>query len=792
MKKSIFYITLLSFVTLTLSSCGKQNPSGGSNPSSDGETSDTSGGEQDVYEIKFVNYDNTPLSTVNVKKGEMPVYSGETPVRTADERYTYTFSGWTPEIVPAVANATYTATYSEVAKTFTVRWFNGTELLETDPDVPYGSMPSYDGEEPSRPGSAALTYEFTGWDPAITPVTGDVDYYAQFEEIVTTFTVTYHTQTEQVIPSEEVEYGKTATKPEDPYKEPYEAVEYIFQYWYLLNDESTAYDFSTPVYSDLDLYAKWTEGVRHCTVTFNTFGADTIIPDQVLEYGQCATKPTQEPVHSPDDYLYEFDCWYLDDEDVEYDFSTPVYENITINAKYFLTTNLGVVRPIDCASWSVFNLQIAIDLERNIPTGQYSPLEQDNINLYRNGVRVNRRTNFPADIMNLYENAAHIEFNCSWLSFIYSGSWNVGDGFMDGDVIVLEGLFMGTDGDATSYIFNIERTEIVLIKDAIDNHFHTYPLVDHVDVTELANNEFDNSVNFYAEPVNNIGVYDKETGADGFRTLHANNVRVIREGQFYNIGRENDGDSCSALTLKDDETYLFNLDFAATSMDLELIGGKFNDGDIVSIQGYFYCDVTNDAVLLSSFNLLINVDGENMSCEVTDFYLPENGEVVIRNTSSSTASVQNAEIKAPSSVEYGIISQGYGTNEDCMVVEGNANPGAMVITLPATNFSRYLTVGQLTMTFGVKNKEEPIYFGSGSNRVLLGTSGSADSLEYMFGFTLVITQSGATVTNNVTNETQSITLSSDIINGLAGLTFSGGDVSIYRRYAFTNMVWENI
>jgi hypothetical protein len=41
----------------------------------------------------------------------MPIYSGETPVRPEDEQYTYTFSGWTPQIVAATADATYTAQY---------------------------------------------------------------------------------------------------------------------------------------------------------------------------------------------------------------------------------------------------------------------------------------------------------------------------------------------------------------------------------------------------------------------------------------------------------------------------------------------------------------------------------------------------------------------------------------------------------------------------------------------------------------------------------------------------------
>ena len=84
-----------------------------------------------TYTILFVNYDGSPLLTLSeVEHGTMPVYTGDTPVRDEDAHYTYTFSGWEPEVVAAVADATYTATYTATPKT------SGIEQLDAQSAAP--------------------------------------------------------------------------------------------------------------------------------------------------------------------------------------------------------------------------------------------------------------------------------------------------------------------------------------------------------------------------------------------------------------------------------------------------------------------------------------------------------------------------------------------------------------------------------------------------------------------------------------------------------------------------------
>ena len=72
-----------------------------------------------LFDITWVNYDGRVLETdLEVKGNVTPTYDGDTPVKPTDENYRYVFSGWTPEVVPAVADATYTATFEAIDKFF--------------------------------------------------------------------------------------------------------------------------------------------------------------------------------------------------------------------------------------------------------------------------------------------------------------------------------------------------------------------------------------------------------------------------------------------------------------------------------------------------------------------------------------------------------------------------------------------------------------------------------------------------------------------------------------------------
>ncbi|MBR3149954.1 MAG: hypothetical protein IKF64_07270 [Eubacterium sp.] len=136
------------------------------------------------YTIIWKNYDGTVLETdTRLPEGDVPNYDGETPTKPDDEEYTYTFEGWTPEVVAATGDAVYTATFTAVPKinTYTVIWqnYDGT-VLETDENVEEGTIPNYDGETPTKPDDEHYTYTFDKWSPEISTVSGNVTYTATF------------------------------------------------------------------------------------------------------------------------------------------------------------------------------------------------------------------------------------------------------------------------------------------------------------------------------------------------------------------------------------------------------------------------------------------------------------------------------------------------------------------------------------------------------------------------------------------------------------------------------------
>lgn len=143
-------------------------------------------------QLKYYNYDGTQLlNTETVLDGGNGTYSGQ-PTRAQTAQYTYTFAGWSTQMnaTSAEANATKNVTadrsvyaaYTATVRTYTVYFYNGSTLLQTVNNVPYGGSATYTGTTPVDPSGQSLA--FKGWSPQPTNIVGNTSCYAQFQSPV--------------------------------------------------------------------------------------------------------------------------------------------------------------------------------------------------------------------------------------------------------------------------------------------------------------------------------------------------------------------------------------------------------------------------------------------------------------------------------------------------------------------------------------------------------------------------------------------------------------------------------
>ena len=154
------------------------------------------------------------------------------PSKNDEEHYYYTFIGWSPEITPVTGDASYTPVFTKEPKQYTITFnnYNGRPLWTTT--VPYGETPVYNGETPTRQRTQQYSYEFAGWSPELTAVSGDATYTALFDAIVNQYTVVFLNEDGTELDRQMVDYG---TKPEyqgeTPTKEPDAEYRYEFAGW---------------------------------------------------------------------------------------------------------------------------------------------------------------------------------------------------------------------------------------------------------------------------------------------------------------------------------------------------------------------------------------------------------------------------------------------------------------------------------------------------------------------------------------------------------------------------------
>lgn len=132
---------------------------------------------------------STLLYTQAIVDGGNGTYSGSTPTKTSTAQYTYSFAGWSKKLGGAAdstalqavtADRSVYAAFTATVRKYTVRFYNGSTLLQTITNVAYGGSATYIGDTPVSTEGSAEDYPFEGWVPTGKNITGDTSCYAQF------------------------------------------------------------------------------------------------------------------------------------------------------------------------------------------------------------------------------------------------------------------------------------------------------------------------------------------------------------------------------------------------------------------------------------------------------------------------------------------------------------------------------------------------------------------------------------------------------------------------------------
>ncbi len=274
------------------------------------------------YTVIWKNADGTVLETDNnVTHGTAPVYDGATPTKAADAQYTYTFAGWATDAsvengtdadsLPSVTGeVTYYAIFSKTVREYTVTWKNddGT-VLETDENVPYGTVPTYDNANrkgttealAAAKNNAQYTYTFAGWTPEVNAITGNTEYTATYSKTVNKYTITFKNG-DEVLQSGEWEYGATPVySGKTPVKAATAQHTFSFSGW----DNEIK-----PVNGEMVYNAQFDHTVNGYTVVWQNENGTVLETDENVPYGTTPVYNAAEPTKAADENnTYTFDGW---------------------------------------------------------------------------------------------------------------------------------------------------------------------------------------------------------------------------------------------------------------------------------------------------------------------------------------------------------------------------------------------------------------------------------------------------------------------------------------------------
>lgn len=197
------------------------------------------------YTITFYEEDGETVITSITKEYGYELTSAdapEAPEKQQDDYNTYAFSGWSPELATVSADASYVAQYKPTAREYTIEFVNYDNSPLYSYTLGFGETvadPVTAGhiQAPIKPATDEKTFTFSGWSPAISAVSGNQVYTAQFSDKTNAYTVSFYNWDGTLLKEYSLDYGAAVINPitagdiETPTRADDEMYSYTFKSW---------------------------------------------------------------------------------------------------------------------------------------------------------------------------------------------------------------------------------------------------------------------------------------------------------------------------------------------------------------------------------------------------------------------------------------------------------------------------------------------------------------------------------------------------------------------------------
>lgn len=266
-----------------------------------------------LYKVTFVDWNDVVLGSDEVKYLQ-PASLGFEPQRESNDKYDYTFTGWSQSVDSVEDNMTVKAQYSESLREFTVtfNYGDGETLSQT---VTYGEA-AIAPEDINKSEMVSTIYVFIGWDYAFDCVTSDMIVTAQYREDVKEYEVKFMVD-DTCIKSEIVLYGNSATAPDTVVKVKDDGYTYEFTGWDKTFDSITENTVVNALFNQI---------AHTYTVQYINWDGEILFTDSVVT-NEASVYEGETPAREANDrFTYEFTGW-TDSESL-----TQVTRDITVYA----------------------------------------------------------------------------------------------------------------------------------------------------------------------------------------------------------------------------------------------------------------------------------------------------------------------------------------------------------------------------------------------------------------------------------------------------------------------------